>query len=162
MLALLSHVLCAAAVFLTDTVATPLPEESTRVLASPPLRIPAQGTWDRLPESDFSPLTAARPEKTPKLLRTLTGGSFFGVADTDLDGHVEIWTEDTAAVKGFDNLTLAELDFAPPMVLRFEKGKLLDVSSEFVPDFDKRIEALRSQLRPEVLCRLSSPPSGLC
>ena len=90
-------------------------------------------------------------QKPPKLLRTLTGGSFFDAADTDLDGQVEIWTDDAAAVNGTDNLTLAELDFAPPMVLRFEKGKLLDVSSEFVPDFDKRIEALRSQLRPQDL-----------
>ena len=90
-------------------------------------------------------------QKPPKLLRTLTGGSFFGAADTDLDGQVEIWTDDTSVVNGIDNLTLAELDFAPPLVLRFENGKLLDVSSEFVPDFDKRIEKLRSQLRPEDL-----------
>ena len=61
-------------------------------------------------------------QKPPKLLRQLTGGSFFDAADTDLDGEVEIWTDDTAAFNGIDNLTLAELDFAPPMVLRFEKG----------------------------------------
>ena len=90
-------------------------------------------------------------QKPPKLLRSLTGASFFDAADTDLDGQVEIWTDDTAAFKGIDNLTLAELDFAPPMVLRFENGKLLDVSSEFASDFDKRIAALRSQLRPEDL-----------
>jgi hypothetical protein len=90
-------------------------------------------------------------QRPPKLLRTLTGGSFFGAADTDLDGQVEIWTDDTAAFNGIDNLTLAEFDFAPPMVLRFENGKLLDVSSEFVPDFDKRLETLRSQLRTEDL-----------
>jgi hypothetical protein len=90
-------------------------------------------------------------QKPPKLLRTLTGGSFFAAADTDLDGRVEIWTDDTAAVNGLDNLTPAEWDFSPPMVLRFEKGKLLDVSSEFAPDFDKRIEKLRAQLLPEDL-----------
>jgi hypothetical protein len=90
-------------------------------------------------------------QRPTKLLRTLSGGSFFGAADTDLDGQVEIWTDDAAAVDGFDNLALAELDFAPPLVLRFEKGKLLDVSSEFVPEFDKRIENLRAQLRPEDL-----------
>jgi hypothetical protein len=88
-------------------------------------------------------------QRPPKLLRTLSGGSFFGAADTDLDGQVEIWTDDTAAVNSIDNLTLAELDFAPPMVLRFEKGKLLDVSSEFASDADKRIEHLRAQLSPE-------------
>ena len=87
-------------------------------------------------------------EKPPKLLRTLTGGIFFEAADTDLDGQVEIWTEDAAAIKGFDNLSLAEFDFAAPMVLRFEKGRLLDVSSEFAPDFDKQIAGLRLRLSP--------------
>jgi len=100
-------------------------------------------------------------QKPPKLLRTLTGGSFFDAADTDLDGEVEIWTDDTAIFNGIDKLTLAELDFAPPMVLRFEKGKLLDVSSEFAFDFDKRVAALRSQLRPEDLSDFKSSDGKL-
>jgi hypothetical protein len=37
------------------------------------------------------------------------------------------------------------------MVLRFQKGKLLDVTTEFATAFDKRIETLRSQLRPQDL-----------
>jgi hypothetical protein len=90
-------------------------------------------------------------QRPPKLLRTLTGGRFFDAADTDLDGQVEIWTDDTAAFNNFDHVPLAEFDFAPPLVLRFEKGKLLDVSSEFVADFDQRIEKVRAQLRPEDL-----------
>lgn len=100
-------------------------------------------------------------QRPPKLLRTLTGGRFFGAADTDLDGQVEIWTDDTAAFNGIDNLTLAELDFAPPTVLRFEKGRLLDVSSEFTSDFDKRIEKLRSYLRPEDLSDFKSSDGKL-
>ena len=39
--------------------------------------------------------------KPPKLLRTITGGTFFSTADTDLDGQVEIWTNDTASLAGF-------------------------------------------------------------
>jgi len=85
-------------------------------------------------------------QKPPKLISTLTGGSFFAAADTDLDGRVEVWTDDAAAVNGIDNLTLAELDFAPPVVLRFDKAKLLDVSAEFADDFDKRIKKVRSEL----------------
>jgi hypothetical protein len=90
-------------------------------------------------------------QKVPTLLRTITGGSFFAAADTDLDGRVEIWTDDAATVHSIDNLTLSELDFAPPIVLRFEKGKLLDVTSEFSPDFDKHIEKLRTQVSPKDL-----------
>jgi hypothetical protein len=51
--------------------------------------------------------------------------------------------------KALDNLTPAELDFALPMVLRFERGRLLDVTSEFSTDVDKQIETLRSQFRPQ-------------
>ena len=52
-------------------------------------------------------------EKPPGLLRAITGGSFFSASDTDLDGRVEIWTDDAAAVDGFENLAGGELDFAP-------------------------------------------------
>src|SRR5579862_3601696 len=52
----------------------------------------------------------------PVLLRTITGGEFFSAEDTDLDGHIEIWTGDAAAVDGFDDLHLRDLDFAPPVV----------------------------------------------
>jgi hypothetical protein len=85
-------------------------------------------------------------EKPPRLLRTLTGGDFFSAADTDLDGRVEIWTRDAAAMDGFENLSLGELDSAPTIVLRFAYGELLDVSSEFQPDFDREIAELRKEL----------------
>jgi hypothetical protein len=32
----------------------------------------------------------------PELLRSVSGGQFFSAADTDLDGRVEIWTDDAA------------------------------------------------------------------
>jgi len=89
--------------------------------------------------------------KPPKLLRTLTGGEFFGAADTDLDGRVEIWADDAASVDGLENLSLDELDFPPTIVLRFVRGKLLDVSSEFQSYFDHEIVELRMELDAQKL-----------
>jgi hypothetical protein len=85
-------------------------------------------------------------QKPPRLLRTITGGDFFSASDTDLDGRVEIWTDDAAAVNGLDNMSAAELDFAPPVILRFEHNRLLDVSSEFQLYFDQLIASLRKQI----------------
>lgn len=85
-------------------------------------------------------------QKPPRLLRTITGGSFFSASDTDLKGRVEIWTDDAAAVDGFENLTPSELDFAPRIVLRFEGGRLTDVSAQFLPYFDQQIASLRTEL----------------
>jgi hypothetical protein len=87
----------------------------------------------------------------PVLLRSITGGGFFSAADTDLDGRVEIWTDDAAAVEGFESLKLNDLDFAPPMVLRFARGRLLDASSEFRPYFDQKIADERAKLTPQDL-----------
>jgi hypothetical protein len=87
----------------------------------------------------------------PVLLRSIAGGEFFSAADTDLDGRVEIWTDDAASVDGFENFPLRDLDFAPPIVLRFVRGKLLDVSSEFQPFFDQRIADERAKLNPQDL-----------
>jgi len=85
-------------------------------------------------------------KKPSRLLRKIDGGSYFSAADTDLDGRVEIWTDDAAAVDGFEHIPLSALDFAPPLVLRFEHGKLLDVSAEFRGDYHQRIETLRASL----------------
>ncbi len=82
----------------------------------------------------------------PVLLRSITGGEFFSAADTDLDGRVEIWTDDAASVEGFENFPLRDLDFAPPVVLRFVRGRLLDVSSEFRSYFDRKIADERATL----------------
>ena len=90
-------------------------------------------------------------KEPPRLLRSITGGSYYSAADTDLDGRIEIWTNDAEAVTGFENIPLDALDFAPPMVLRFEQKQLWDVSSEFRSDFDRQIAALRTQLNDEQL-----------
>jgi hypothetical protein len=87
----------------------------------------------------------------PRLLRTITGQDYFSAADTRLDGTVEIWTTDAAAVNGFENLPRRAFDAPPAVILRFQNEKLLDVSSEFRPYYDRQIELLRSQLDPQQL-----------
>ena len=42
--------------------------------------------------------------KPPQLLYTLEGSTSYRAADIDLDGHVEIWADDAAAVDGFEHL----------------------------------------------------------
>jgi hypothetical protein len=101
---------------------------------------------DRLVEYEIYSL-----EQPPLLLRTVTGGSYYSAADTDLDGRIEVWTNDAEAVSGFENIPLNALDFAPPVVLRFQQKKLLDVSSEFRSDFDRQIATLRAQLNDQQL-----------
>jgi hypothetical protein len=85
-------------------------------------------------------------DKPPVLLRTIKGGDRYRAADTDLDGRIEIWTSDAEAVNGFENISLEGLDFAPTIVLRFERKRLTDISSEFQSDFDRQIAAARTQL----------------
>ncbi len=97
----------------------------------------------------------------PTLLRRITGGEFFSAADTDLDGRVEIWTDDAASVEGFENFPLRVLDFAPPVVLRFVRGRLLDVSSEFRPYFDQKIAEERAKLDPQDLADFKSSDGKL-
>ena len=84
-------------------------------------------------------------EKTPRLLRTIKGGEFFNASDTDLDGDVEIWTNDAAAVNGFEKLSLSELS-APTVVLRLAHGQLRDVSAEFQPYFESEIAKIRAEI----------------
>jgi len=90
-------------------------------------------------------------KEPPHLVRTISGGGFFSAADTDLDGRVEIWTEDAAAVNGFEGLVPSEVEFVPTYVLRFEQGRLLDVSSQFRAFFDDVIKKVRSEIKPEGL-----------
>jgi len=89
--------------------------------------------------------------KPPRKLRTITGGDFYRAADTNLDGQIEIWTSDAGAVNGFEGLPLSALDFAPPIALRFDRQKLIDVSSEFQPQFDRKIATVRAQLDAQEL-----------
>jgi hypothetical protein len=85
----------------------------------------------------------ARP---PQLLYTVRGGDSYRAADTDLDGRVEIWTDDAVAVDGFERVPSADLDFPPTVVLRFEKGRPVHVGSEFLSYYDAQIAKLRSQV----------------
>lgn len=85
-------------------------------------------------------------EKPPRLLCTLTGGRSFSAADTDLDGRIEIWTDDASAVNGLDRLSVSELDHLPTTVLRFEKHKLIDVSAEFQSHYDHQISQMQAEL----------------
>src|SRR6185437_10123297 len=89
--------------------------------------------------------------KPPQLLRTIEGRDFFSAADAMLDGSVEIWTTDAAAIDGFEGLPRSLFDSPPTVVLRFEKKKLIDVSSEFRPFFDRQIADLRAELDPQQL-----------
>jgi hypothetical protein len=90
-------------------------------------------------------------QKPPRLLRTITGGGFFSASDVDLDGTVEIFTDDAAAVDGFENLTLGELDSAPTVVFRFAHDQLQDVSSEFQSFFDDEIARTRAGIHAQDL-----------
>ena len=100
-------------------------------------------------------------KKPAEKLRTLTGGTYFTAADTDMDGRVEIWTDDAGAMDGFENLPLSSFDAAPTVVLRFEKQKLMDVSAEFQPDYDRQIKRLESELDAGMLGRFKKSDGKL-
>ncbi len=90
-------------------------------------------------------------DKPPRLLRSITGGGTFTSADTDLDGRIEIWAEDAAAVDGFDGLYASEMNYLPTYVVRFEHGQLSDATPEFQDYFDRIVAALRIRMNPESL-----------
>jgi hypothetical protein len=85
----------------------------------------------------------ARP---PQLLYSLKGADSYRAQDTDVDGRVEIWTDDAVAVDGFERVPSADLDSPPTVVLRFEKGRPVDVGFEFRFYYDAQIAKLRSQI----------------
>lgn len=88
--------------------------------------------------------------KPVRLLRTIKGGYFRG-ADTDLDGQVEVWAEDTAAIDGIDGLAASDVEYPPTYALRFEKARLLDASAEFPSHFDDIIAKIQKQENPDDL-----------
>jgi hypothetical protein len=97
----------------------------------------------------------------PHLLRTITGGDFFRAADTDLDGRIEIWTGDVRAADGFEGLPLADFDFAPTVVMRFQNQRLIDVSPEFRRYYDRQIAQVRAQLDSRQLSDFKSSDGTL-
>jgi hypothetical protein len=115
-----------------------------------------QSTFDPLMKYEIYSLA-----KPPTKLRTVTGGDFFRAADTNLDGRIEIWTSDAAAVDGFEDLALSALDFAPPVVLRFEHRRLIDVGSEFPVLFDRKINAVKAQLDSQQLSNFKNSDGKL-
>ncbi len=100
-------------------------------------------------------------QNPPRLLREITGGDYFQAADTDLDGRIEIWTGDANAAEGFEGFSLGEFDFAPTVVLRFETGRLMDVSSEFQAQFDQQIAMIRAELSPDELAAFKNSDGRL-
>ena len=90
-------------------------------------------------------------QRPPRLLRTLTGASAFSAADTGLENQVEIWADDAAAVDGLDGLLASEFEFPPVFALRFEHGRLLDVSAEFQPYFNHMVALVRASLTAQDL-----------
>jgi len=92
----------------------------------------------------------------PTLLRAIKGGSSYRATDTNLNGRIEIWTDDTTGVDGFEEIPAVDLDFAPTVVLRFEKSRLLDVSSEFRAHYDQQIADVRAHLDEQDLADFRS------
>src|SRR5258708_34785328 len=97
----------------------------------------------------------------------MTGEDFFSGSEPDLDGGVEIWSDDAGAIAGFETFVLGEFDAPPTIVLRFEQGRLLDVSSEFQTYFDDEIANIREKIDPQDLLEFKSsngaltPPTAL-
>jgi hypothetical protein len=90
-------------------------------------------------------------KQPPELLREITGGDTYAAADTNMDGHVAIWTHDAQAIDGLEHIPLSSFDYPPTVVLRFEKRRLLDAQSEFTAEFDRQIAAIKTQLNPRQL-----------
>jgi hypothetical protein len=84
--------------------------------------------------------------KPPQLLRSITGGNLFRAADADLSGRNVIWTRDVAALRGFEEFSPDDFEFAPAMALRVEHNQLVDASAEFPAYFDGQIGAIRAGL----------------
>ncbi|MGD0648106.1 MAG: hypothetical protein ABR971_08950 [Acidobacteriaceae bacterium] len=90
-------------------------------------------------------------EKKPRHLLTLTGGESYRAVDAEFNGQVAIWTTDAAAVEGFDRLGHADFASPPMVALRFEHGRLVDVSAWYRELYDLQIAALRDSVTAEEL-----------
>jgi hypothetical protein len=99
--------------------------------------------------------------KPPRLLYTITGADSYVAADSDMDGRVEIWTDDAASIAGFEGVPLKSFDFAPTVVLRFENKHLADASSEFTSHYDTQIKDLRAQIDPQDLATFKNSDGAL-
>jgi len=58
----------------------------------------------------------------------------------------KFFTDDAAAVNGFEKLTLGEMDSPPTIVFRLANTHLQDFSGEFQPYFDDQIRSIRAAM----------------
>ncbi len=100
-------------------------------------------------------------KKPPRLLKTITGGDAYDAQDYSLNGENAIWTDDAAAADGFDGLPLFSYDFPPTVILRFEKGQLIDVSSEHQQYYDRQIAKVEAQLNAAALNKFKNSDGKL-
>lgn len=100
-------------------------------------------------------------KKPPRLLKTITGGDAYDAQDYNLEGRIAIWTDDAGAVDGFEDLPLSSLDFSPTVVLRFDKGRLMDVSSEYESYYDQQIAKVEATLSAPALAEFKNSDGKL-
>jgi hypothetical protein len=100
-------------------------------------------------------------ENQPRLLTTLTGGDSYRAVDADLNGYVAVWTSDASAAEAFDGLTRSDFASPPTVVLRFEHGKLEDVSAWYRAQYDAQIEQLRATQTPAQLAEFKKSDGQL-
>jgi hypothetical protein len=62
----------------------------------------------------------------------------------DMSGYVAIWTSDASPVEAFDGLTRSDIASPLTVVLRFEHGRLEDVSVWYRAQYDAQIKQLRA------------------
>lgn len=117
--------------------------------ADPGFGAPVVAFQVRKADSDVRATYQIYALRNPRLLRTITGGDFYRAADADFDGRVAIWTADAAAADGFDGLAYADFDVPPVVAMRFQRGRLVDVSADYPEDYDRWIAGLRAHLDPK-------------
>jgi hypothetical protein len=100
-------------------------------------------------------------ERKPRHLLTLTGGQSYRAVDAEFNGQVAIWTTDAGAVEGFDGLERADFTSPPVLALRFEHGRLLDVSAWYRALYDHQIAALRDSVTAQELAEFRSSDGQL-
>ena len=78
-------------------------------------------------------------------------GSLYSTEDKNLNSNVEIWTTDAASMQGFEDPIFEKPGLAPAVVLRFVRGRLWNVGSEFPNIYDEAIAEARKDLSAEDL-----------
>ena len=100
-------------------------------------------------------------DRKPRHLLTLTGGESYQAVDAEFNGQVAIWTTDAAAVEGFDGMGHADFASPPMVALRFEHGRLVDVSAWYRALYERQITALRDGVTAEELAEFRSSDGKL-